>query len=851
MSSPGRVSRALSTSPTTSTPPKSRSARVDQSPAPPPSNNAPTTFFLRSESEMEHSLANSAAAESNGREGNSTYGVQSLEDTLNSAFGVGTATSANGGDEAVEPLLSMKGGSRRRSHSPQMAPGGRRKPASRSPLTRNRAKTSDRIISNPISPFNSGARSPVPNSAMPSTPRSISVLSLKLSDEESEFQECASQAIASSEEDEQEEEEDTQVEDSGSLPQLVMPSIQMPTRRPFTTKGKAMGKLKILIAGEAGVGKTSLIRSIVQLCEDIVHVDPLSPSQSFTSSPPPKAKARRRKREGLTTTRITEIHASTKALPHWWTDMEESGSTRRKSKRKSSTDSVLERNITFVDTPGYGPAASSGDTQSLVVDYVESLLIQTASVASMEDSDVLGVIGGNGGVQVDVVLYLLSPVHDISKDIDYMQRLSALTNVIPIIAKSDTLSPSEIVAIKTSVLARLQATTVRPFFFGKPIEDALLAVQGLPIVAAESTSEPSASLGVSEYPFNFPTYPYAISTNSGQNMETMEASLLMSPDYVQPLLPSELATLVDQVFDPDSIAWLRHSAARKFLSWRRRASLVEDRSPLRGIQQLPSHPRTPSASSVGLTAASQGKYHRSCATNSHNNDLPISGASSLFSSTSPSGVLVPRSNSSFFSNYPSNLPSNMASPLLSHSQPEYGENTIPDLQLSRFTTFAQGQQHLAEVRLAKWATDLQRSLRHERERFEQLQRTERARWLLEKVGEEVREGNIVPMTCSSPITGGSDGQWANWAVVKAADRDSQESISKSGWHAGRQSLDSRDPLGLCRLGDEVRRTGTVLVKILGGVSVLGVLVVAAVRVSGVEGWLVPDGGVWAWLKGVE
>lgn len=57
----------------------------------------------------------------------------------------------------------------------------------------------------------------------------------------------------------------------------------------------------------------------------------------------------------------------------------------------------------------YGAPAASGDDQSLVVEYVESLLFQNASVASMEDSDVLGVIGGHGGVQVDVVFYLLSP----------------------------------------------------------------------------------------------------------------------------------------------------------------------------------------------------------------------------------------------------------------------------------------------------------------------------------------------------------------------------------------------------------------------------------------------------------
>lgn len=40
--------------------------------------------------------------------------------------------------------------------------------------------------------------------------------------------------------------------DSGSAPQLVMPSIKMPSRRPFTEEGKRIGRLKVLIAGDSG-----------------------------------------------------------------------------------------------------------------------------------------------------------------------------------------------------------------------------------------------------------------------------------------------------------------------------------------------------------------------------------------------------------------------------------------------------------------------------------------------------------------------------------------------------------------------------------------------------------------------
>jgi hypothetical protein len=153
-----------------------------------------------------------------------------------------------------------------------------------------------------------------------------------------------------------------------------------------------------------GIGKTSLVRSIVQLCDDIVHVDPLSPSSSFSPPPPSKTKSRKRKTKTLGTSRITEIHASTKSYPHWWTDLEE---TRMLRRRKSTSDTVLERNILFIDTPGF--SASKVEDMNQVVDYVESLMYQTTSVTTMDDNDLVGVMSGSGGILVDVVFYLLPP----------------------------------------------------------------------------------------------------------------------------------------------------------------------------------------------------------------------------------------------------------------------------------------------------------------------------------------------------------------------------------------------------------------------------------------------------------
>lgn len=181
-----------------------------------------------------------------------------------------------------------------------------------------------------------------------------------------------------------------------------------------------------------------------------------------------------------------------------------------------------------------------------------------------------------------------------------MQRLSAYTNVIPVIAKSETLNAQELVSLKASILARLQVTAVKPFLFGKPIDDALLAVQGLDIVYPLET--PKTAIHVDEakepnqFPFPTPTHPYAVSSIQGSDADIMDASLLMSPDYVQPLMPSELSNLIDQVFDPESVAWLRHAGAKKFLAWRRRTKLPGDSFIMHGLQQ----PRSPTTASVGL-----------------------------------------------------------------------------------------------------------------------------------------------------------------------------------------------------------------------------------------------------------
>jgi hypothetical protein len=94
--------------------------------------------------------------------------------------------------------------------------------------------------------------SPLPSTAasLPESPKSISSRSVPKSDEELNSDDASSQAVASSEEDGDAADAPAPIQDS--QPELIMPSIKMPSRRPFTERGKQLGRFKILVAGQKG-----------------------------------------------------------------------------------------------------------------------------------------------------------------------------------------------------------------------------------------------------------------------------------------------------------------------------------------------------------------------------------------------------------------------------------------------------------------------------------------------------------------------------------------------------------------------------------------------------------------------
>ena len=315
-----------------------------------------------------------------------------------------------------------------------------------------------------------------------------------------------------------------------------------------------------------------------------------------------------------------------------------------------------------------------------------------------------------------------------------------MTNVVLLIAKADLLSSEEVEASKAAILGELKAAGIKPF--------ALLS-----------------------YASTCPLY--TVCSALSKDEENMDASLLMSPDYVQPLVYSELATLVQDIFAKDHVSRLRHLAAVKLL--RHRTS----------SQPLSTSPLSPSP-------------------------LNILQSSSLLSSftttTSPtaSQTLI--------------------------TQPQ----TTSSYVRARIADHTQREEKLAQVRLAKWAGDLQRGLSNERTRYDALARGERALWLSQRLGECVHEGSLLPAAAAPPGSPSQKALLSNWTT--------------SGDAAGRRGglVDAGDPLGLVRWSEGVRRRGWIAFQIVGGFGVLGAVAVWMARNNrGAWELLGAEGGGWA------
>ncbi|CAN3362624.1 cell division control protein 12 [Diutina catenulata] len=213
----------------------------------------------------------------------------------------------------------------------------------------------------------------------------------------------------------------------------------------------------LMVCGESGVGKTTFINTLFQTTLKN-YQDPTSRHQKFTSA--------------HQTVDIDVVRAI----------LEEKGFKIR---------------LNVIDTPGFGNNVNNHDSWTPIIDFIddqhESYMKQEQQPTRHEKKD----------LRVHACLYFIRPTgHSLKPlDIEIMKRLSTRVNLIPVVAKADTLSPAELDAFKSRIRDIIEAQDINiytpPLELDDPAsaEHAKQLIESMPFAVIGSEDDYEASPG--------------------------------------------------------------------------------------------------------------------------------------------------------------------------------------------------------------------------------------------------------------------------------------------------------------------------------------------------------------------
>ncbi|KAI8594219.1 Septin-type guanine nucleotide-binding (G) domain-containing protein, partial [Dissophora ornata] len=120
--------------------------------------------------------------------------------------------------------------------------------------------------------------------------------------------------------------------------------------------------------------------------------------------------------------------------------------------------------LSVIDTPGFGDYTNNRDSWMPIIDFIddqhESYMRQEQQPTRLELSD----------MRVHCCLYFIRPTGHTLKplDIEVMKRLGTRVNLIPVIAKADTMTPTDLHKFKKRILEVIAAQNIQCYSF--PLE---------------------------------------------------------------------------------------------------------------------------------------------------------------------------------------------------------------------------------------------------------------------------------------------------------------------------------------------------------------------------------------------
>ncbi|KAK4705579.1 cell division control protein 12, partial [Phenoliferia sp. Uapishka_3] len=245
---------------------------------------------------------------------------------------------------------------------------------------------------------------------------------------------------------------------------------------PNQAMAKRGGHFTLMVVGESGLGKTTLINTLFS-----------------TELAAVKDYKRRFVKQMDKTTEIgalTYLKASSTASPmrHYLIgDIIKAELEEKQFKVK----------LTVIDTPGFGDYVNNRDSWTPIVDFIddqhESFMRQEQQPQRGEKVD----------MRVHACLYFIRPTGHTLKplDIEIMKRLGTRVNLIPIVAKADTLTPNDLAHFKAKIREVIKAQGIR--VYTPPVESddeqaaeqARLLISSMPFSIIGSTEEVSTADG--------------------------------------------------------------------------------------------------------------------------------------------------------------------------------------------------------------------------------------------------------------------------------------------------------------------------------------------------------------------
>lgn len=258
-----------------------------------------------------------------------------------------------------------------------------------------------------------------------------------------------------------------QVSKNSVVNNYTINTLPMPVAEPVGISNLADQRYKIvsnqgatftlMVAGESGLGKTTFVNTLFQTALK-VHEDPNERHNKFTSS--------------HQTVDINIVRAI----------LEEKNFKIR---------------LNVIDTPGFGNNVNNLDSWTPIIDFIddqhEAYVKQEKQPHRKEKKD----------LRVHACLYFIRPTgHSLKPlDIEIMKRLSTRVNLIPVIAKADTLSPSELEQFKIRIRDVIEAQDINIYTPPMDVDDPASAehskqlIEAMPFAVIGSEEEVEVSPG--------------------------------------------------------------------------------------------------------------------------------------------------------------------------------------------------------------------------------------------------------------------------------------------------------------------------------------------------------------------